>query len=493
MPRNASGNFTLPTGNPVISGTIIVAEWANTTLADIAAEITASLSREGEGGMLAPLKHAAGSALLPSVTFLNDIQSGLYLANAGQVVMSIAGAPVMRWTATGPEVPDGEGGWTTSGSKLFPGPDPTLADSDAAAIFGTSDPENEEHIAIGPTGIQAKNELGPATLNLNPLGGSVVVHGYYGERMRVETETLDLLCSNPGSAQPNTIDFLKGTGAHCGSIGYVGGDGTELRMSNALAGGLIRMGVRGQHIYDDVLKCFPDMVEVGSHGVEISKLRVTSEADVSETSARHGIDVVNGSKGLKMAADGLQTMASESAWNSVLNINKYGGSVQIGKPGDAAISVGNVDDQKIRIWSYGAEVARTVPAADGGLTVANGVTGSGARERVLTESDQAPSEVLTTYGRYLDPSDRGKLFLVTANAGLMLPGVDYFLSEDVGFTCFVQCTATGDCGLSTDGGSGPLIEMTIGGPGEDANPHVPAGHWAVLVLESLTHWRITIV
>jgi len=32
MPRNASGTYTLPSGNPVVAGTTIEASWANTTL-----------------------------------------------------------------------------------------------------------------------------------------------------------------------------------------------------------------------------------------------------------------------------------------------------------------------------------------------------------------------------------------------------------------------------------------------------------------------------
>ena len=32
MPRNASGIYTLPGGNPVTPGDVIEADWANTTL-----------------------------------------------------------------------------------------------------------------------------------------------------------------------------------------------------------------------------------------------------------------------------------------------------------------------------------------------------------------------------------------------------------------------------------------------------------------------------
>jgi hypothetical protein len=47
MPRN-SGTYTLPSGNPVSAGTVIEADWANNTLADIAAAISASLAKDGQ-------------------------------------------------------------------------------------------------------------------------------------------------------------------------------------------------------------------------------------------------------------------------------------------------------------------------------------------------------------------------------------------------------------------------------------------------------------
>ena len=49
MPRDGSGNYQLPTGNPVIPNTIISSNgWANPTLTDIAAAITQSISRDGQ-------------------------------------------------------------------------------------------------------------------------------------------------------------------------------------------------------------------------------------------------------------------------------------------------------------------------------------------------------------------------------------------------------------------------------------------------------------
>jgi hypothetical protein len=48
MSRNGSGTYTLPVGNPVVTGTTISSTWANTTLTDIASAITDSLAADGQ-------------------------------------------------------------------------------------------------------------------------------------------------------------------------------------------------------------------------------------------------------------------------------------------------------------------------------------------------------------------------------------------------------------------------------------------------------------
>lgn len=48
MSRNGSGTYSLPAGNPVVSGTVITTTWANTTLSDIATALTNSITKNGE-------------------------------------------------------------------------------------------------------------------------------------------------------------------------------------------------------------------------------------------------------------------------------------------------------------------------------------------------------------------------------------------------------------------------------------------------------------
>jgi hypothetical protein len=75
MPRNSSGVYTLPAGNPVVADTIIDVDWANPTMADLGNEITLSLPRNGSAGMLGPLT-LIGNAVSPlQAVPLQQVQS----------------------------------------------------------------------------------------------------------------------------------------------------------------------------------------------------------------------------------------------------------------------------------------------------------------------------------------------------------------------------------------------------------------------------------
>ena len=181
MPRDSNGNYTPPNSNPVVTGTIIESDWANQTVNDLATAMTGSLSRNGQGGMLAPLKHVNGSALLPAVTWANDVQSGLYLNGVGEVYMSVGTTPVMRWLSPSTVqvwnavdmVWDNVGGGTVS--PIFTGPNPTLGNLTAALFTTQSEPIGaSDHIQYGYSAIQAVGAASDTNqLSLNALGGDL--------------------------------------------------------------------------------------------------------------------------------------------------------------------------------------------------------------------------------------------------------------------------------------------------------------------------------
>lgn len=218
MPRDANGNYTLPAGNPVIAGTFILDTWANPTMSDIGNEITDSLSRSGEGGMLAPLKLLNGTALLPALTFLNEIQSGMYLAGAGQIVLSIGGTDVMRWQSGTVEIWDGAT-WqpvATFGGSI--GTDDVTnqsgvagatasdaldtLDSDIGALAGvvgalTSGDIGNASIVAGTTVTDALDNL---DINVNNLGA--VVAG-------LDSDDIDNSSGVAGASVSNALDTLE--------------------------------------------------------------------------------------------------------------------------------------------------------------------------------------------------------------------------------------------------------------------------------------------
>lgn len=55
MSRNGTGTYSLPAGNPVVTGTSISSTWSNTTLSDIATALTGSVASDGQTPMTGAL------------------------------------------------------------------------------------------------------------------------------------------------------------------------------------------------------------------------------------------------------------------------------------------------------------------------------------------------------------------------------------------------------------------------------------------------------
>ena len=126
MPRNSSGIYTLPAGNPVTAGTTIDATWANSTLSDIANEITNSLDRYGNGGMLASFRFSDGTVSAPGMSWINETTTGFYRAGAGQMWVSVQSTQVAQFTVNGITLPAGKniaigGTLNVTGTSAFTG------------------------------------------------------------------------------------------------------------------------------------------------------------------------------------------------------------------------------------------------------------------------------------------------------------------------------------------------------------------------------------
>lgn len=82
MPRDGSGVYTLPAGNPVATATLIQSAWANPTMADIAVQLNNVLTRDGVLGPVLPLKLVDGTVAAPGLAFNAEAGTGLYRPSA---------------------------------------------------------------------------------------------------------------------------------------------------------------------------------------------------------------------------------------------------------------------------------------------------------------------------------------------------------------------------------------------------------------------------
>lgn len=125
MPRDPSGNYSLPAlGNPAVTNTPITIAWWNGTSTDMAAALTDSLSRTGQGGMLSPFPLVDGTVGAPGLTFQSETNTGLYRAGSFDFRVTVGGTGSFQWTtgavnclqsfsATGTS-PNGRGGTFTA-------------------------------------------------------------------------------------------------------------------------------------------------------------------------------------------------------------------------------------------------------------------------------------------------------------------------------------------------------------------------------------------
>lgn len=95
--RNSSGSYSLPSGNPVVSGTTISSTVHNATMSDVATELTDSLSRSNKGAMLGNLELVAGADLpaSPALTWDGDEDTGFYRIGANNIGVAANGAKVV--------------------------------------------------------------------------------------------------------------------------------------------------------------------------------------------------------------------------------------------------------------------------------------------------------------------------------------------------------------------------------------------------------------
>lgn len=131
MPRNISGNYTLPAGNPVVNGTVIDITWGNGTMNDIALQLNNVLTRDGILGPTAPVKFPSGTPAAPGITFSADTALGFYRAASNTLGFAAGG---LAWATL-----NGTGNWVftaASAGNTLTTPDITVTGT--ANLNGTT-------------------------------------------------------------------------------------------------------------------------------------------------------------------------------------------------------------------------------------------------------------------------------------------------------------------------------------------------------------------
>lgn len=96
MPRNSTGKYSLPIGNPVTTGTVVESEWANNTMDDVAVAMSDALDTNGTNGMKAPFKLYDGVIGAPGLAFTLEPATGFYRKSSGVVGFAIQGVQMFE-------------------------------------------------------------------------------------------------------------------------------------------------------------------------------------------------------------------------------------------------------------------------------------------------------------------------------------------------------------------------------------------------------------
>lgn len=410
MPRDSNGVYTLPVGNPVISGTIITSTWANGTCGDIGNELTDSLSRSGEGGMLAPLRLNDGTIGFPGLSWVSEVNSGLYLFGAQDVRFAMAGSDLVKFvpvasgslfvnnTVTGTGF---ERVLTTSDkSAAFPGNNPTLANADAAIIIGTASPNTDPHIAAGPSLIQAKaNATTAANLTLQGVGGGVRINSAgtpYIETPASGTRELIIRAASATDLFPNTILFRNNGPVNGALIGY--STSTDFDVTNGVLNAKLQLKTQngaGTQIVSVEPNIATSNLGAPMMGVRFPVLRLGSNPDQPATigSSNHFFQVGDSTINTRMSGQAMCT--NTAAAGGILSIqNIANGYASLGDKSATGAYFQANGTTDVSITHKNDVVLRSVTPATGGIKV-NGLYGL---ERVLTASDSpiGTTKVLST-------------------------------------------------------------------------------------------------
>jgi len=152
MSRNGSGIYNLPTGNPVVTGTTITSNWANTTLSDISTALTGSVASDGQTPITGNLQMGGNK--------VTGMANGTALTDAATVGQAVPSGAILMWSGSIATIPsgwlicDGTNGTPDLRSRFIVGAGSTYA---VNATGGTADAIVVAHTHTGTTGGMSAN------------------------------------------------------------------------------------------------------------------------------------------------------------------------------------------------------------------------------------------------------------------------------------------------------------------------------------------------
>ena len=202
MSRNGSGTYTLPVGNPVVSGTTITSAWANSTLNDMATALTGSVASDGQTPM-------TGSLNLGTNRIINVSNATL---PTDAVNLSQLNDPIITGNV------DIEGtlhvvGATTLDSTLSIGGDSTVTGNATIAGLLNLSGTGEMIVNIGTTAQRVNNKIGGFRYNstTKQFEGCTIIAGQTINSITYATTTATLTTTTAHGLSTGMYVTISGT------------------------------------------------------------------------------------------------------------------------------------------------------------------------------------------------------------------------------------------------------------------------------------------
>lgn len=368
MPRNSSGVYSLPSGNPVITGTTITSTWANTTMPDLGNEITNSLDRAGRGSMTGQLKAADGTQAAPGMTWGSEPSSGFFRGGPGSMGLSVLNTLVGTMTATGVA-------WALAlGTAALP----SLAFSSDPNTGIYSPGADQVGVATAGTSRVTVNATGNVTINAPTSGAALTVTALAGGANGTAINNV-----TAGAATDYAIQLFTGTGA----TGFVG-------IGNS---GVSNVALR-------------DTMAIGTQTVDPFSILTSNGARVVVSSAGN-VTLNTPDSGVTFTANGPSSaifiypdgnnpnlQITHGAFGSRINASSSAGgafsSLKFSVAGTDAVSIANGGNVTIAAPSSGDTLVATTLAGTYGLKATGSISGNFVGAGAFNTSNTASSDAL---------------------------------------------------------------------------------------------------